>query len=100
MKTLQPGAVAAAILMLASGCAGTPNFAGLDDDGNGHLTRAETGGHIDNFEQFDADRDGALNREEYRKAFAATQARHELERSLSPPARGGFYGGASGGVSR
>lgn len=69
-------------VLLATACATSNSFEGLDSDSSGLVSQDEAGQRIENFSRYDTDGDGMLNRHEYEQAYEATKARRELEESL------------------
>jgi Ca2+-binding EF-hand superfamily protein len=50
-------------------------FEHLDADGNGSLSRAEFGRHMERLKALDADADGTVSRDELRAGMAARQGK-------------------------
>lgn len=74
--------IATIFALFATACATSTSFEDLDSDKSGLVSQDEVGQQVDNFSRYDADGDGALNRQEYQQAYQATKARRELEASL------------------
>ena len=83
-----------------SACATGGKFGSFDDNGDGLVSAEEADGNIYFFDSYDKNKDGGLDQEEFKWAYAATKRRDEKKAGpTTVPNRegGGILSGPGGG---
>ena len=99
-KSLSQWMLFTLLAVALSACATGGKFGSYDRDDNGLVSTEEADGDIYFFDSYDKNKDGGLDQEEFKWAYAATKRRDEKKAGPTTAPNnqgGGILGGAGGG---